>query len=121
MQVHFNQVDKTGNITVPNTGWWQTWENMVSKTITLESGPQIMTVVRAGNADFNLNKITLTYIGGNGDMDLDGDIDLVDFSKFTLNWKKTNCGNCGGADLTGDGNVGMDDLDSFLDNWMGGR
>jgi hypothetical protein len=127
MQILFNNVYKT-NLTVPNTGGWQSWQNTATATITLDSGPQIMTFIRLGvedpgqNFDFNLNKFTLTYIGGNGDMDLDGDIDMVDFGQFASHWQDTGCGSndCGGADLTGDGNVFVEDLEAFCDNWLAG-
>lgn len=117
--VEFKGINETGTLAVPNTGGWQTWRN-ASTTLTIDPGIQIMRFVRTGSADFNLNKFTLTYIGGNGDMDLDGDIDLVDFSEFASYWQQTNCGDCGGADLTGDGNVWIEDLMWFCDNWMGG-
>jgi len=71
-------------------------------------------------ADYNLNKFTSSYIGGNGDMDLDGDIDLLDFALFAQYWQQTSCGNCGGVDLTGDGNVWIYDLKWFCDSWMAG-
>jgi hypothetical protein len=114
------------NLAVPNTGGWQSWQDTATATFTLDSGPQIMTFIRRGveaygeNFDFNLNKFTLEYIGGNGDMDLDGDIDLVDYAQFASRWQDTGCGSCGGADLTGDGNVLIEDLQIFCDNWMGG-
>ena len=117
--VEFNGINETGTLTVPKTNGWQTWTN-ISKTITLDPDVQIMRFVRTGSAEFNLNKFTLTYIGGNGDMDLDGDIDMLDFALFASYWQQTGCGTCGGADLTGDGNVWIDDLKSFCDNWMGG-
>jgi hypothetical protein len=117
--IEFKGIDRTGTLTVPNTGGWQTWAN-VSTTVTLDSGPQIMRFVRKGSADYNLNKFTFSYIGGNGDMDLDGDIDPLDFARFAQYWQLTGCGNCGGAELTGDGNVWIDDLRQFCDNWMAG-
>ena len=117
--VEFKGINETGTLTVPNTGEWQTWRT-VSTTIPLDPGTQIMRFVRAGSADFNLNKFTLTYIGGNGDIDLDGDIDLVDYGQFASYWQQTGCGACGGADLTGDGNVWIEDFGMFCDNWMGG-
>lgn len=115
--VEFKGIDETGTLTVPNSGGWQSWAN-VSTTVTLDPGVQIMRFVRDGSADFNMNKFTFTYIGGNGDMDLDGDIDLNDFGIFTEYWGRTNCGSCGGADLTGNGNVTIDDLREFAGNWL---
>jgi hypothetical protein len=56
--IEFNGVDKTGNITVPNTGGWQNWTT-VSATATLSAGIQVMRFA-PGTADFNLNYIRLT-------------------------------------------------------------
>jgi beta-glucanase (GH16 family) len=56
--VEFNGVNKTGNITVPNTGGWQNWTT-VSAPVSLSAGTQIMRFV-SNSADFNLNYIRLT-------------------------------------------------------------
>jgi len=53
-----------------------------------------------------------------GDINLDCRVDLTDFARFAPNWIDTACGACGGADLTDDGNVGLDDLREFTDNWL---
>jgi hypothetical protein len=56
-----------------------------------------------------------------GDMDKDYDVDFIDFALFAQYWQQTGCGKCGGADLAGnDGNVGMDDLQEFVANWLAG-
>jgi hypothetical protein len=52
------------------------------------------------------------------DFEPDGDVDLADFSKIGLHWQSTNCGTCGGYDLTGDSNVDMDDLAEFAYWWL---
>ncbi|MHC5183615.1 MAG: carbohydrate-binding protein, partial [Planctomycetota bacterium] len=122
LAVKFKGIDLTGTITVPNTGSWWAWSNTTPVAITLDSGPQIMRFTRVGTAEYNLNKFTLTYVGRNGDMDLDGDIDLLDYAQFASRWQDTGCDSddCGGADLTGDGNVFIEDLQIFCENWMGG-
>lgn len=58
-----------------------------------------------------------------GDLDCDGDVDLDDFAIFTSYWMSPKClgiSPCGGADLTGNLNVGMDDLEVFVENWLSG-
>ncbi len=55
-----------------------------------------------------------------GDFEPDGDVDFVDFAEFAIWWLQTECGICGHADLTGDGNVNRQDLQKFCDNWLAG-
>lgn len=55
-----------------------------------------------------------------GDFEPDGDVDFDDFAYFALWWLQTECGTCGHADLTGDGNVNREDLQEFCDNWLAG-
>ncbi|MHC4739181.1 MAG: leucine-rich repeat domain-containing protein [Planctomycetota bacterium] len=55
-----------------------------------------------------------------GDLDDDNDVDLTDFAVFAAHWRDSNCGLCGGADLTADGDVRLDDLGEFVANWMAG-
>ncbi len=55
-----------------------------------------------------------------GDFEPDADVDFVDFAYFVLRWLETECGTCGRADLTGDGNVNWEDLQEFCDNWLKG-
>ncbi len=60
-RVEFNGVDKTGTLTVPNTGGWQTWTNL-SQTVNLSAGQQVMRVFFTGN-DVNLNYLSLSTAG----------------------------------------------------------
>jgi hypothetical protein len=53
-----------------------------------------------------------------GDIDRDGGVDFVDFALFAAYWRQTDCGQCGGADLTNDGKVDIDDLRRFTENWL---
>jgi hypothetical protein len=62
--IEFNGVDKTGLFTTTNTGAWQTWTTISKTGISLTAGQQIMRVY-LDNANFNLNKIIFTAVGGN--------------------------------------------------------
>lgn len=54
------------------------------------------------------------------DFDDDGYVNFIDFAVFAEHWLETDCGPCGGADLTGDEDVKLDDLREFAENWLGG-
>jgi hypothetical protein len=60
-RVEFNGVDKTGVVTVPNTGGWQTYQNL-SQTVNLSAGVQVMRIFFTGN-DANFNYFNLTAAG----------------------------------------------------------
>jgi len=53
-----------------------------------------------------------------GDLELDRNVDFIDFAFFAEYWRSVACGQCGGADLSGDGSVDVDDLADFADNWL---
>jgi hypothetical protein len=53
-----------------------------------------------------------------GDLDDDKDVDLRDLTMFAPRWLQFTCDTCGGADLTGDGRVALDDLCEFANNWL---
>jgi hypothetical protein len=63
LHVEFNGVDKTGPMTIPNTGGWQSWRD-ISATVTLPAGAQRMRVVVDGAGATgvvgNFNYFTLT-------------------------------------------------------------
>jgi carboxypeptidase D len=52
--------------------------------------------------------------------DISGDriVNFEDYSTLAEHWGLSGCGDCGGAELTGDGNVGIDDLRGFVENWL---
>ena len=66
------------------------------------------------------SSITTYGFGIPGDFEPDGDVDLADFCIFAERWLDAVCDACGGADLTGDGNVQWDDLKELTDNWLAG-
>lgn len=53
-----------------------------------------------------------------GDLDDDLDTDLKDLEFFVGHWLEANCGNCNGADLTGDGKVSLIDFVAIANNWQ---
>jgi hypothetical protein len=53
-----------------------------------------------------------------GDINNDFSIDFLDFAILANHWLQTNCGPCGGADLTGDNDVTMDDVSVLAQNWL---
>jgi len=55
-----------------------------------------------------------------GDLDGDCDVDFADYALLAAKWLDSGCGICGGADLTGNGNVDSYDLSEFTDNWLTG-
>src|SRR4051812_3537388 len=62
--IEVNGVDKTGRLTVPNTGGWQTWTTIRCPAIALSSGPQVWRLVMDTNgptsAVGNFNYITVS-------------------------------------------------------------
>ena len=54
-----------------------------------------------------------------GDFDDDDDVDFTDLALFSIRWLGSDDSIiCGGVDLTGDGNIGWEDLKEFVDNWL---
>jgi hypothetical protein len=74
----------------------------VIEDITISDGP-------ATRVDIELASVDL----GN-----DGDVNLRDFGEFAPWWLDNGCGQCGGADFSGDGNVGAQDLAALAENWL---
>jgi phosphatidylserine/phosphatidylglycerophosphate/cardiolipin synthase-like enzyme len=68
--IEADNVDKTGPMTIPNTGGWQTWTT-ISKNVSLSAGPQVWRLVidsaGSGGVVGNLNHIRVTSGGGGGD------------------------------------------------------
>lgn len=57
--VGFNGVNKTGTVTTPNTGGWQTWSSVSVNDVALSQGEQVMRVY-LNNANYNLDKVIIT-------------------------------------------------------------
>ena len=54
------------------------------------------------------------------DINSDGNLDFIDYALFASRWLESNCGNCGGAELTCDGQITIDDLAEFASYWLAG-
>jgi hypothetical protein len=67
--IEVNGVNKTGPITVPDTGGWQVWRTLTKTGVTLAAGPQVIRVVMDGNGpagsvgNFNWFAITAASSG----------------------------------------------------------
>jgi len=53
------------------------------------------------------------------DINSDSIVDNGDFAVLASKWQQTGCDLCNGADLTGDGDVDIDDLLIVANNWLG--
>ncbi|MDD5326659.1 MAG: right-handed parallel beta-helix repeat-containing protein [Phycisphaerae bacterium] len=51
----------------------------------------------------------------------DNAVNFTDYAELALQWLKTGCGQCNGADLTCDGQVDWADLQEFTENWLEGQ
>jgi len=59
LHVEFGGVDKTGALTVPNTGDWMAWQTLTKAAVSLSAGTQILRVA-CDMGGYNLNYIRLT-------------------------------------------------------------
>jgi len=66
--IEANGVDKTGPMTIPNTGGWQTWTTISKSNVSLSAGAQIWRLVidSAGSVVGNFNYIRVSSGGGGG-------------------------------------------------------
>jgi hypothetical protein len=113
--IEFDGVNKTGSLEVPDVDWYA-WQN-VSTNVSLNAGVQSMKLVLE-TGEVNIDKITLTRIGGDCDIDGDDKVNNTDFAIFAQNWQDTSCGTCAEADFTDDGDVNINDLFLLAENWL---
>jgi uncharacterized delta-60 repeat protein len=55
-----------------------------------------------------------------GDMNCDGQVDFQDYVILSQNWMDFACGDCGGAEITGDNIIDIDDLAKLTTYWLAG-
>ncbi|MHC4222243.1 MAG: DUF2961 domain-containing protein, partial [Planctomycetota bacterium] len=52
------------------------------------------------------------------DLDQDGFVNFIDYSKFAQFWNRSDCNTCGFADFTGDHRVNYKDLRQLANSWL---
>ena len=122
--VEVNGIDKTGPLTIPDTGGWQSWRTLTRTGVTLAAGPQALRVVLDANggngAVGNLNYLRLTAATGGSTpfggtpIALPGRIDAANFDNGGegVAYHDTSAGNEGGVyrdtdvDIEASGDVG---------------
>jgi hypothetical protein len=68
LHIEVNGADKTGSLSVPNTGGWQVWKTITKTGVALGAGPQLVRVVMDANGPGgsvgNVNWVGLTLTSG---------------------------------------------------------
>ncbi len=114
-----------------NTDGWKSWVQNYDGPANGDDGAGGIAVDGAGNiyvtggsegsgSEIECATIKYSKCTQTGDIDCDRDVDFGDFAVLAYNWLDINCGKCGWADLTDDGNTGMDDLLVLAENWLAG-
>ena len=119
--LEFDGEDKTGSVSVPVSGGWQTWTT-VSVVAALDAGQQVLRFANeSGVEEYNLNYFDF-FLLAPSDLDLDGDTDLADYAILSdcvagpdISLPPAGCSaeQFGLADLDEDGDVDLDDYGSF--------
>ena len=76
-------------------------------------------VVEAGVDAFAVTRVMCEDLLGDGDFDLDGDVDLFDFSRFQLCFEQSSTGECQPGNLAGGGVIGLGDFSAFVSAMTG--
>ena len=61
---------------------------------------------------------TIPGFGNGPDVNADDYVNNLDLAVIAAQWQQTGCDLCDGADLTGDGNVKIEDLLIFTEHWL---
>jgi hypothetical protein len=101
-------LDGDGNTVEPTPWDFDGHPRFVDDPGTIDTGIGTPPIVDIGADEF-------PYLG---DLDFSGFVNFVDYALFANHWPRTSCGTCGGADLTGDSDVGPDDVRVFCENWL---
>ncbi|MFA5424038.1 MAG: dockerin type I domain-containing protein [Phycisphaerae bacterium] len=100
-----------------------TWYNITSSTESTQLGGadirliQLLCPIPATATGANKWVLRLSKFA-DGDINKNGQVDFFDFAQFAQQWFETDCELCGGADLTGDGDVDANDLSALTKSWL---
>lgn len=121
------------NATAPASPWPAYLQNAVNELNTTFGDPKVYSLIfpfsgnphptiarHADMADQLTEFIQTTIPGfGNGpDVNADDYVNNLDLAVIAAQWQQTGCDLCDGADLTGDGNVKIEDLLIFTEHWL---
>lgn len=80
MNVAFDGTNATGNISIPNTGGWSNWQDLLVSDVSLAAGTQVMRI-NIISGSFNINRITVSEVipptTGGGDPSLAGFYNII--------------------------------------------
>lgn len=92
----------------------ESWYNITSKTNSAELGGTGLRLIQLlcpiPETATGANKWVLRLSVGN--------TNFINFAEFAKQWLKTDCGFCGGADLTSDSDVTIHDLSVLAEYWL---
>jgi hypothetical protein len=96
--VEFGGQDKTGPITVPNTGGWQSWQTL-TRTVNLSAGQQVMRIVMDVASTSTLSVANMNYFRFTSGGAIPGTIQAEDFDAGGdgVGYHDTDASNNGGA------------------------
>jgi hypothetical protein len=86
VSVLFGGVDKTGSLTVPSTGGWQTWADVNRTGVSLSAGQQVMRISMTGGS-YNVNWIEITAAPSTPVATIYGDALAADWTSWS--WSAT--------------------------------
>lgn len=124
--IEFNGANKTGAMTAPATGGWQSFTNVTKANVSLPAGEQVMKVVfdSAVNtadqylANFNYFQVTASTPVILGDLNGDGSVNSTDFGIIKSDFLKLTASLTNPkSDIDGDGQCTVKDVGIMMSNW----
>lgn len=121
-QIEFDGVSRSGTVTVPVTGGWQSWTTIAAMT-NLSAGTQIMRFTNLSSPqEYNVNWFRFTLQCTKGDLNRDGVIDGGDISGFVatiLAPQNAGAWNTCAADVDAVPGPSLSDVGPFVDLLLG--